>query len=1459
MLRAAVTLTLIWSRVALSTPTAAPTVAPTSAPSFAPTALPPGNTYTPTAAPTAPTPAPTPTPTTDAPTAFPPGAVASTVIREYTFNVSYFQVNPDKSATSWVQGINGQLPGPTIRVRQGERLRVIVNNQLQTETVSIHWHGFEMRAAQEYDGSVGVTQCGIPPHYTFVYDFVVDEHPGSYQYYGQAAHLEHVAPRGVFGPLIVDPRQGEQEPWNYAGDAMILLNDWWPVSPHEIAMRKEAGLTRPTTVTKAFNNVGGNFYNLLINGKGAYSVFHKYDGLDMGMVTKKTHVSDLWTLTPRFGETWRLRVGNGGAHFAMRFRIDKHRLLVVQTDAADVEPYWCDVLSMAAGERFDVLVTFDQTPGSYWIRVETLEEHYGFHHGQLAVLRYHGAMEDVLPSFGYEQRHYLFDNPELVMLNCIDEGPLSPTCRPITDLRRKDRGNQHTNMGTAADEMHDFEVNSRIYHKPDDSHFTRVIDLRATPNTYENQHDGEYVQFRPPALPFTHTSGTDQALHPNSLAMRVTIGETIRVIIQHQDREAHSWHLHGHKFAVLGVGFPDYVTDCDVVFCRNKKNEGWWGRDGMPPGILDPEKAPLKDTVHVPPGGWVVIQFKADNPGWWFLHCQRLLHFHDGMGLLLIEGDSTDFPRRLTDVDYLTQKGFPTCEKEKKKLKKLGHYGVSCPCWENIEIFLDNNLRPTYKCARSSLCGHLILGSSSKLEPQMDERSGKRNRAAGRWWRITLFSVEISLVIALFFVANAVRKRNAAIAFDIQEHVVRSLSSKEKKKEKKQSITERTEEEQTRRSSRKSTVTIYSRPPGMELTWVVRQVSPSGFTSHTSDWVSGSLPRSSVMAIIGKPDMTDPWLRFFAGCRPDPHLQVSGQLNLAGKPDYTWKRSALHSVRSYVHDVKPIRPSCTVVSQLDLVLKLMDAPTLFCDAEERQAHLARYMKLFGLVSYAGTPIADLPKDILMRVALCQEVLLPRPLLIIKDPFGSLDAKGAINVSQLFKTISTTIGVTIIFSTPGITGQAADSVSHSLLVGAKCKPYFDDIDGMYDRFEELGQAVPNGVHPVEHASQLQFEGKLKLDHEGVSSSEDIPENMKVEMIPYDDISNAVGFGSESCGMTNVGALSTALRNVGGASPGDESKFLNHKPRQVLEQLWILLKYQLSADLQEQMTVYKLAETIGIGLAAGVVWLGKGSGETQTELGETVGVLFFTTALWTVPPVFQALAMSTPLFNRFVVECLNGMYPLWTGVLCFALSTIAFSTIWCCVWQSLAYAMADVGPDIGSMMMMHLTLGMNVFTMRTIGLVLGLVISNSMLNVVIANLVAQLFMLTNGFYTQLPAWFNFVTYFSIPRYTFRALLKLEYSWEDTWLVHPFFGASRVGSGTYIPSEFTGFFQLMRLREMDVMASPFDSNVWPEIGVLMFIACLLLSFYLSALNYRVRQLELVTQKPGEKERRRCCCFRW
>jgi FtsP/CotA-like multicopper oxidase with cupredoxin domain len=118
--------------------------------------------------------------------------------------------------------INGQFPGPLIRVNQGDRVLVNVTNQLSNGT-SMHWHGFYQNGTNWMDGTVSITQCAIPPGGSFLYDFTVEQF-GTYWYH---SHFSTQYTDGLVGPFIVhSPKESKiQEMYDF--DQVVLLQDYY--------------------------------------------------------------------------------------------------------------------------------------------------------------------------------------------------------------------------------------------------------------------------------------------------------------------------------------------------------------------------------------------------------------------------------------------------------------------------------------------------------------------------------------------------------------------------------------------------------------------------------------------------------------------------------------------------------------------------------------------------------------------------------------------------------------------------------------------------------------------------------------------------------------------------------------------------------------------------------------------------------------------------------------------------------------------------------------------------------------------------------------------------------------------------------------------------------------------------------------------------------------------------------
>ena len=129
-------------------------------------------------------------------------------------------------------GRSGSVPGPTLTVRQGDTVKVHVTNRLHSEQVTVHWHGLHMRKQAFQDGTLGVTQCGIVPGATQLYEFTITQMPGTHWYH---SHVSSQTMDGLQGMIVVLPAEGQTDPimaaYNYAHDEQLVVSDW----AHDVA------------------------------------------------------------------------------------------------------------------------------------------------------------------------------------------------------------------------------------------------------------------------------------------------------------------------------------------------------------------------------------------------------------------------------------------------------------------------------------------------------------------------------------------------------------------------------------------------------------------------------------------------------------------------------------------------------------------------------------------------------------------------------------------------------------------------------------------------------------------------------------------------------------------------------------------------------------------------------------------------------------------------------------------------------------------------------------------------------------------------------------------------------------------------------------------------------------------------------------------------------------------------
>ena len=258
--------------------------------------------------------------------------------------------------------INGTIPGPLLRWREGDTVTLRVANRLEEDT-SIHWHGIILPA--NMDGVPGLSFHGIAPDGMYEYKFQVNQH-GTYWYHSHSGFQEQA---GVYGPLVIDAR--DPEPFDYDRDYVVMLTDWTDESSEEIMakLKKQS-----------------DYYNFHQRTVADFIRDAKQDGLGATLADRKmwaqmkmspTDLADVsgytytylmnglapnsnWTGLFKPGEKLRLRFINGSAMSYFDVRIPGLKMTVVAADGLHVEPVSVDEFRIAVAETYDVIVEPEQ-------------------------------------------------------------------------------------------------------------------------------------------------------------------------------------------------------------------------------------------------------------------------------------------------------------------------------------------------------------------------------------------------------------------------------------------------------------------------------------------------------------------------------------------------------------------------------------------------------------------------------------------------------------------------------------------------------------------------------------------------------------------------------------------------------------------------------------------------------------------------------------------------------------------------------------------------------------------------------------------------------------------------------------------------------------------------------------------------------------------------------------------
>ena len=304
------------------------------------------------------------------------GEVIDLVLGEHSFTVD------GRTGTSVT--INGTIPGPLIRLKEGQAVTIRVTNHLPAQT-SIHWHGILL--PHEMDGVPGVSFAGIEPGETFIYRFPVRQN-GTYWFHSHSGGQEL---QGMYAPMIIDPI--EREPYHYERDYVVMLSDWSVESPDTML----ANLKKAGGYYNFQKRTAGEFVDDA-RRLGFWAALQSYvmwdqmrmDPTDFADVTGYAFTylmnglspAGNWTGLFRPGERVRLRLINAAGMTFYDVRIPGLTMTVVQADGQNIQPVVVEELRMGVAETYDVIVQPEEDR-AYTIYAETMDRS-GYARGTLA-------------------------------------------------------------------------------------------------------------------------------------------------------------------------------------------------------------------------------------------------------------------------------------------------------------------------------------------------------------------------------------------------------------------------------------------------------------------------------------------------------------------------------------------------------------------------------------------------------------------------------------------------------------------------------------------------------------------------------------------------------------------------------------------------------------------------------------------------------------------------------------------------------------------------------------------------------------------------------------------------------------------------------------------------------------------------------------------------------------------
>ncbi|RXI04112.1 hypothetical protein DVH24_038386 [Malus domestica] len=516
--------------------------------------------------------------------------------------------------------VNGQFPGPTLEVRNGDSIAVKVTNRAKYN-ITIHWysfiivydsfefsavakrshlvqwqmpspmsgrHGLKQQRNPWADGPEYVTQCPIQPGATYTYRFTITDQEGTLWWHAHSRWLRAT----VYGALIIYPRLGSPYPFPMPKrEVPLLLGEWFDRNPLDVQ--------RLAAFTGGAPNVSDAY---TINGQPG----------DLYRCSKQETIR----IPVESGESLLLRVVNSALNQELFFTVANHQLTVVSADAAYTKPFTTRVIMLGPGQTTDVLVTANQPPARYYVAARAYQT------------AQNAPFDNTTTTAILEYKNAACSKNGKPLAPLLPRLPAYNDTATSTAFTAQLKSPSQVKVPTQIDENLYFIVglglnnctvpNSPRCQGPNNTRFAASMNnvsfvFPRSTSLMQAAYSGVPGVFTtdfPPVPPvqFNYTGNVPRGLwspRRGTKLYKLKYGANVQIVLQDTSivtTEDHPMHLHGYHFYVIGSGFGNYNPRTDPA----KFN------------LIDP---PQRNTIGTPPGGWVAIRFKADNPGNMLISC----------------------------------------------------------------------------------------------------------------------------------------------------------------------------------------------------------------------------------------------------------------------------------------------------------------------------------------------------------------------------------------------------------------------------------------------------------------------------------------------------------------------------------------------------------------------------------------------------------------------------------------------------------------------------------------------------------------------------------------------------------------------------------------------------------------------------------------------------------------------